>query len=122
MTDAFHIDVPHTDGTLAVITLSGEFDIATAPAVRARALALLADGHRDLVTDLAGVTFCDSSGLGTLIGIWRCAKEADGSLTLAAIPDRLDRLLGVTGMDTLLPAHPSTEAALAAHQGNRTSA
>ncbi|MGX1886297.1 STAS domain-containing protein [Streptomyces sp. NPDC055287] len=122
MTDAFHIDVPHTDGTLAVIALSGEFDLATAPAVRARALELIAAGHPDLVADLAGVTFCDSSGLNALVGIWRCAKDADGSLTLAAIPDRLGRLLSVTGMDTLLPACPSADAVLAARQGNRTTA
>ncbi|GAA2930557.1 STAS domain-containing protein [Streptomyces enissocaesilis] len=122
MTDAFRIDVPHTDGALAVIALSGEFDITTAPAVRSRALELIADGHPDLVADLAGVTFCDSSGLGALVGIWRCAKDADGSLTLATIPDRLGRLLSVTGMDTFLPAYPSAEAALAACQGNRTTA
>ncbi|OEJ21141.1 anti-anti-sigma factor [Streptomyces agglomeratus] len=122
MTDAFHIDVPHTDGALAVIALSGEFDITTAPAVRARALELIAAGHPDLVADLSGVTFCDSSGLGALVGIWRCAKEADGSLTLATIPDRLDRLLSLTGMDTFLPAYPSAAAALTARQGNRTTA
>ncbi|MEU3725004.1 STAS domain-containing protein [Streptomyces sp. NPDC031705] len=122
MTDAFHIDVSHTDGALAVIALSGEFDIAAAPAVRARALELIAAGHPDLVADLSGVTFCDSSGLGALVGIWRCAKDADGSLTLAAIPDRLGRLLSVTGMDTFLPTHPSAEAALTARQGNRTTA
>ncbi|MEU5582990.1 STAS domain-containing protein [Streptomyces huasconensis] len=122
MTAAFHIDVPHTDGALAVIALSGEFDIAAAPAVRTRALELIADGHPNLIADLAGVTFCDSSGLGALIGIWRCAKDADGSLTLAAIPDRLSRLLNVTGMDTILSAHPSVEAALSTHQNNRTTA
>jgi anti-sigma B factor antagonist len=122
MTDAFHIDVPHTDGTLAVIALSGEFDVTTAPAVRARALELIAAGHPDLVADLSGVTFCDSSGLGALVGIWRCAKDADGSLTLAAIPDRLSRLLSVTGMDTFLPTFPSADAAVAARKGNRTTA
>ncbi|MEW2417895.1 STAS domain-containing protein [Streptomyces sp. NPDC046866] len=122
MTDAFHIDVPHTDGAWAVIALSGEFDLATAPAVRARALELIANGHPDLVVDLSGVTFCDSSGLGALIGIWRCAENADGSLTLAAIPGRLSRLLSVTGMDTFLPAYSSADAALAAGQGNCTTA
>ncbi|MEU1122201.1 STAS domain-containing protein [Streptomyces sp. NPDC005899] len=122
MTDAFRIDVPHTDGALAVIALSGEFDIAAAPAVRARGLELIANGHPHLVADLAGVTFCDSSGLGALIGIWRCAKDADGSLTLAAIPERLGRLLGVTGMDAFLPAHPSAETALMARQGDRRTA
>jgi anti-sigma B factor antagonist len=88
--------------------------------VRARALELIAAGHPDLVADLAGVTFCDSSGLGALIGIWRCAKDADGSLTLAAIPDRLSRLLSVTGMDTFLPTFPGADAALAARRSNRT--
>ncbi|MFD4631014.1 STAS domain-containing protein [Streptomyces sp. NPDC058284] len=122
MTVPFHIDVPHTDGARAVITLSGEFDIAAAPAVRTRALELIADGHPNLIADLAGVTFCDSSGLGALIGIWRCAKEADGSLALAAIPDRLSRLLNVTGMDTILPAHASVEAAISTQQDNRTTA
>ncbi|MFH8760655.1 STAS domain-containing protein [Streptomyces atroolivaceus] len=122
MTDAFHIDVPHTQGALAVIALSGEFDIATAPAARSRALELIAAGHPHLVADLTGVTFCDSSGLGALIGIWRCAEDADGSLTLAAIPERLGRLLSVTGMDTFLPAYPSTDAALVARQDNRTTA
>ncbi|MFC8226273.1 STAS domain-containing protein [Streptomyces sp. NPDC057287] len=122
MTDVFHIDVPYTDGALAVIELSGEFDITTAPAVRSRALDLITAGQPDLVADLSGVTFCDSSGLGALIGIWRCAKDVGGSLTLAAIPDRLGRLLNVTGMDTLLPAYPSTGAALVARGGNRSTA
>jgi anti-sigma B factor antagonist len=38
MTDTFHIDVPHTDGDLAVIAFFGEFDITAAPAVRTRKL------------------------------------------------------------------------------------
>ncbi len=122
MTDAFHLDVTHTHGTRAVIALTGEFDIATAPLVRARALELIAGGHPDLITDLTCVTFCDSSGLGALVGIWRCAKDAGGSLALAAVPDRLGRLLSTTGMDSLLPAHPSADAALSAHQDDRTTA
>ncbi|MGW0363362.1 STAS domain-containing protein [Streptomyces sp. NPDC002990] len=122
MSDAFHIDVPYADGTTAVLALSGEFDIATAPGVRARALELIADGHPDLIADLSRVTFCDSSGLGAIVGIWRCAKEADGSLALAAIPDRLGRLLATTGMSTFLPVHPTTDAAIAAGLDDRTSA
>lgn len=122
MTDALHIDTPQVDGTTAVMALSGEFDIATAPAVRSHALALIAQGHPDLIADLNDVTFCDSSGLGALVGIWRCAKEANGSLALAAIPDRLSRLLALTGMDAFLPVHPNADAALATRSGNRPTA
>ncbi|MFC9183882.1 STAS domain-containing protein [Streptomyces globisporus] len=64
--------------------------------------------HRErpprLVADLSGVTFCDSSGLGALVGIWRYAMDADASLTLAAIR----RGLGA--------------GILAVRQGNRTTA
>ncbi|GAA1545095.1 hypothetical protein GCM10009730_62710 [Streptomyces albidochromogenes] len=90
--------------------------------MRARALEQIASGHPDLIADLTGVTFCDSSGLGALVGIWRCAKDASGSLALAAVPDRLGRLLSTTGMDTLLPAYPSADAALGAYQDDRTTA
>ncbi|MFD3762754.1 STAS domain-containing protein, partial [Streptomyces sp. NPDC058622] len=65
---------------------------------------------------------CDSSGLNALIGIYRCAKEAGGSVTLAAAPDRLERLLDLTGLGTLLPAYPTTAHALNAHTSSQNTA
>ncbi len=64
----------------------------------------------------AGVEFCDSAGLSTLIGLWHAARGAGGSFALAGIPDRLMRLLTLTGLDTVLPLHPTTAEALAAHR------
>ncbi|MFF3736755.1 STAS domain-containing protein [Streptomyces sp. NPDC002566] len=115
MTDTFHFTCRHTDGDLALARLAGDLDIATAPTLRTQALALIEQGHRHLILDLAAVTFCDSSGFNALIGIYRCVQAADGSLTLSAVPDRLDRLLHLTGLDTLMPAHPTAGDALAAH-------
>ncbi|GAA4672451.1 STAS domain-containing protein [Streptomyces youssoufiensis] len=115
MTNTFHLTCQHTDGDLALAHVAGDLDVATAPALRTQALALIEQGHRHLILDLAAVTFCDSSGFNALVGIYRCAHAADGSLALSAVPDRLDRLLHLTGLDTLLPAHPTANAALAAH-------
>ena len=114
MTD-FRLTAQHTDGDLALAHVAGYLDIDTAPRLRAQALALIEQGHRHLILDLAAVTFCDSSGLNALIGILRCAKTADGALVLAAVPDRLERLLDLTGLSALLPAHPSAAHALVAH-------
>ncbi|MEI7030010.1 STAS domain-containing protein [Streptomyces pratensis] len=114
MTD-FNLTTQHTDGDLALAHVAGELDIATAPILRAQALALIEQGHRRLILDLAAVTFCDSTGFSALIGIYRCAKTADGTLVLAAVPDRLDRLLRLTGIGALLPAHPTAAHALVAH-------
>ncbi|MFI6334905.1 STAS domain-containing protein [Streptomyces sp. NPDC050535] len=114
MTD-FRLTAQHTDGDLALAQVAGDLDVATAPHLRAQALALIEQGHRHLILDLAAVTFCDSSGFNALVGIYRCAKTADGTLVLAAVPDRLERLLDLTGLSTLLPAHPTAAHALVAH-------
>ncbi|WP_411084817.1 STAS domain-containing protein, partial [Streptomyces sp. cmx-18-6] len=93
------------------------------PHLRTQALALIEQGHRHLILDLGAVTFCDSSGFNALVGIFRCAKTADGTLVLAAVPDRLARMLDLTGLSALLPAHPTAAHALVAHsrtQGTAT--
>ncbi|MFJ6797081.1 STAS domain-containing protein [Streptomyces sp. NPDC091268] len=114
MTD-FRLTAQHTDGDLALAHVAGELDIETAPHLRTQALALIEQGHRHLILDLQAVTFCDSSGFNALVGIFRCAKAAGGTLVLAAVPDRLQRMLNLTGLDTLLPAHPTAAHALTAH-------
>lgn len=121
MTD-FRLTAQHTEGDLALAHIAGELDIATAPHLRAQALALIAQGHRHLILDLSAVTFCDSSGFNALVGIFRCAKEADGSVTLSAVPDRLERLLNLTGLSAILPAHPSAAHALVAHTRSQDTA
>lgn len=114
MTD-FHLTAQHTDGDLALAHVTGELDVATAPELRAQALALIEQGHHHLILDLEAVTFCDSSGFNALVGIYRCAKAVGGTLVLAAVPDRLTRLLDLTGLSALLNTHPTAAHALVAH-------
>ncbi|MFE6335164.1 STAS domain-containing protein [Streptomyces sp. NPDC057806] len=112
MTDDLTLTTAHTDGNVAVLCVSGEIDIQTAPALRKEALDVIANGCPHLILDLTGVTFCDSSGFNALIGIMRCAMAATGSLALAAVPDRLMRMLDLTGVSTVMPTYPSTSHAM----------
>ncbi|MFE8978717.1 STAS domain-containing protein [Streptomyces cyaneofuscatus] len=113
MTD-FRLTTQHTEGDLALALVAGELDMATAH-LRAHALALIEQGHRHLILDLAAVTLCDSSGFNALVGIFRCAQTANGTLVLATVPDRLARLLDLTGLNDVLPANPTAAHALVAH-------
>jgi anti-sigma B factor antagonist len=116
MTDDIELTLTATPGPAAVATVTGEIDQHTAPGLRTRALELIDQGHHHLILDLSGVGFCDSAGLSAMIGIWHGAQDAGGSLTLAAVPDRLMRMLILTGVDSLVPHYPSTADALSARQ------
>ncbi|MFF4321263.1 STAS domain-containing protein [Streptomyces sp. NPDC001568] len=120
MTDDLTLATAHVRGRLAVAVIGGDIDIATAPALRTHGLELIARGHPHVILDLTHVTFCDSSGLNALIGIMRCAIAASGSLTPAAVPGRLARMLNLTGISTAIPSFPSTTAAMDARLADVT--
>lgn len=109
MTRPFQLDLRHADNGWAVLFVTGDLDPATAPRLHEQAQALLTGGPVRLLLDMSAVDFCDSSGLSAVLGLWQQAKAAGGSLTLIAVPDRLARLLRITGTDTLIPAHPAED-------------
>jgi anti-sigma B factor antagonist len=81
----------------AVLGLIGELDAETAGTLTAHGQALVAAGHRRLVLDCAGLTFCDSFGLRTMNDLWN-SVQPDGSVTIAFASDHLNRLLQITGL------------------------
>lgn len=108
MTHTLHLTVHHPRPGLAIATVVGDVDVQTAPTLSSGALEIIQQGHPRLALDLAQVGFCDSAGLSAIIGIWHAAQTAGGSLSLAAVPDRLMRMLSMTGVDSLLPVHATT--------------
>ena len=56
----------------------------------------------DLVVDLAGVTFCDSTGMGALTEGWRRQNAGGGSLAITNVGEPLTRLFGPTNVLDLL--------------------
>jgi len=96
----------------AVLRVSGELDLATADQLR-QAVGQYADSGGALIIDLSGVTFCDSTGLGVLINAYRRVTGAGGRLLLCGLQPRLTGLLEVTGIDRVIPVHPSLADALA---------
>lgn len=116
VTEEPHMKVQQLRNTTAVLAITGQIDYHSAPGIRAQAIALISEGRRHLVLDLSQVGFCDTSGLNAFLNIWQCAKAADGSFVLTAIPDRLERLIHSTGLCEVLPTHTTTDDALAALQ------
>jgi anti-sigma B factor antagonist len=86
------------DGDTTTLTVVGEVDLATSPDLRERLAALENTGVRDLVLDMAGVNFCDSTGLGVLVGARKRFKAHGGGMTLVNVQDSVRRVFELTGL------------------------
>jgi anti-sigma B factor antagonist len=95
------MDVVVEDGDragLAVMHVAGEVDVYTASSLR-RELALhMAARAGDLIIDLGGVTFLDSTGLSVLVRAARQLGERGARLALVVDQDRVVDLLRITAL------------------------
>ncbi|HVX44208.1 MAG TPA: STAS domain-containing protein [Mycobacteriales bacterium] len=103
----------HNDGGTAVVGVSGEVDVYSAPALGERINELLDSGQRRLVVDLNSVEFIDSTGLGTLVSGHNRAAELGGSLSLVCNVDRVIKLMRITGLDEVFTIKSDVSDALA---------
>lgn len=88
----------------AVVTVSGELDLSTAPGLY-EALAEAVDRHpHELTVDLAELAFIDSSGLTLLVRTSNRLRQHDGTLSLASPTPPVRRVLEIVGLDHLLVA------------------
>lgn len=85
-------------GARAVVTIQGELDAYSAPSLEEEVSNLLADAVTDLVLDLSGTKFLDSSGLRAILTAQRRLAERDGRLALHAPSEPVRRLLDITGL------------------------
>lgn len=56
---------------------------------------------KPIILDLSKVSYMDSAGLGTLVGVWVSAKREGCDLRLVSLTDRIKELLRLTNLDKL---------------------
>lgn len=99
-------------GSTHVIGAAGELDAASAPALGRRLDAAIDAGHEDLLLDLTGLGFLDSTGLGVLLGAKRRLARAGGRLQIACAVPAVLRVFQTTRLDREFTIVPSREQAL----------
>ncbi|MFB6775255.1 STAS domain-containing protein [Streptomyces sp. NPDC056337] len=98
-------------GMCLTVQVGGDMDYETASFFRNRLLEEITQGQRCVVLDLSAVSFCDSAGLNVLLMAWRRAGQAGAVLVLACVPPDLQRVLAMTGMDTVLQTYDTVSEA-----------
>jgi anti-sigma B factor antagonist len=110
------VEVSKQDGA-AVLTVTGEIDVATAPRLREHVVALVGEGESRIVVDLQGVDFIDSTGLGALVGALKRVRTHGGELAIVCTQPRLLKVFEITGLVRVFEIHDTVDAAVAAGAG-----
>ncbi|MBK9132386.1 MAG: STAS domain-containing protein [Gammaproteobacteria bacterium] len=97
-------------GDPAALSVNGELNFSTVPALLERGAALLAGRAGAVRLDLGGVTRADSAGLALLIEWLRVARRNRASIEIRNMPAQLRAIARVSGLDAILPAGGTDEA------------
>lgn len=86
-----------------VVMLGGEIDHHSSEEIRTKVDSFLRkNGAKELILNFADVSFMDSSGLGVILGRYKQVKAMGGVLRVEDVPKRIERILRMSGVYTLI--------------------
>jgi anti-sigma B factor antagonist len=104
-----------TAGTVCVLDVQGPITLGPGGAdlLTDKVRSLLQQGQKQLVINLAGVPYMDSTGLGAMVHAYATTTRQGGSLKLLNSTRKLHDLLVITKLATVFESFDSEPAALA---------
>jgi anti-sigma B factor antagonist len=107
------LEVDESRRPYTVLAVKGEVDVYTAPRLREKLVELVSQGKHQIVVDLEGVDFLDSTGLGVLVGGLKRLRSHDGDLTLVCTHQRILKVFEITGLTKVFSIFGSVDLAVA---------
>ena len=104
-----------SEGT-AVVSLQGAIDISNALEIKEKLESLINQGRVNIVINLPGVTYIDSSGLGAIISNFKKAEENKGALRFAEVSPIVIDVFNTTGLNKVFEIYNSINEALASYE------
>jgi anti-sigma B factor antagonist len=97
-----------------VLSLEGEIDLHVSPNVAASLKMMIEKKPKQLIVDLAGVTYIDSSGLAALIEGMQTVQEYRGKFALTGLQEPVRTIFEIARLDQVFQIFPDVDSALAA--------
>jgi anti-sigma B factor antagonist len=97
---------------VAVVSVTGRVDSATAPDLESKLRELVDGGKTQLVLDLKNVEYMSSAGLRAMVSTLKSVKRVNGDLRLANPSPRVEEVLRLAGLTSIFSIHPTQEEAV----------
>jgi len=106
-----HIEVKEKS---MLVRLKGEIDLAVADTLRESLEKELDDNSliKNLIINLTGVTYIDSSGLGVILGRYRRVSRYGGKVFIVGATAQVRKILDLSGLLNIMQECPSEASAL----------
>ena len=111
MSDVIESVVRQDEGI--VVRLVGEIDLNHSPQFHQRLVELCNENPRRLILDLSDVQYIDSSGVGSMVDIFRRLKKKQFTMILVNPSARVRALLEITRLDEFFTMATTADEALA---------
>jgi anti-sigma B factor antagonist len=104
---------PDAAGGWTPIVITGELDLYSAPDLRERVLKAVNAGHLNLVLDMSGATFVDSSGFAVMVSAYKRVQALGGRMRVCCADKSVLSSMRVSGLDHVFDVYPDMVAATA---------
>lgn len=104
---------------VGILTLKGRLTVGEASSLREKVNALIAAGTTNIVLDLSGVDYIDSTGLGSMVICFTTLKKANGAAKLVNPNKRNIELLLLTKLHTIFEVFNEVQDAVNSFFPNR---
>jgi anti-sigma B factor antagonist len=104
-------------GSVTVLDLTGKITLGEdGTLLKDKLQSLLHQGKKNLLFNLAQVSYVDSAGLGALVSAYTTVTREGGSLKLANVTRKLQDLLSITKLLTVFETFDSEDEALRSYK------
>lgn len=92
------LEVLKKDG-MSILKITGDVDLYSSPQVRKQVVSLISKTNKNLLVDLAEVTYMDSSGVATLVEALQLTKKLGGKLKLFSLGTTVKDVFELSRLD-----------------------
>ncbi|HKM84164.1 MAG TPA: STAS domain-containing protein [Candidatus Acidoferrum sp.] len=108
-------------GAVALVEVSGRLTSFETSAFRDAILGLLKRGKNNIILNLGGLDYLDSSGIGELVRNYLTVVKRGGAMKVVGLASKVEEILKITQLYQVFPEYPDEASALESFPETRRS-